>query len=73
MLRYFDIYLKNLNAPDGLTLQPIDYFCLIYLYIALFFAFESAVIFNDIEDINIDKISNPNRPLTLGFSSFRTF
>ncbi|MBN1620984.1 MAG: UbiA prenyltransferase family protein [Endomicrobiales bacterium] len=45
---------------------PFDYIAVFGLAFALFFAFQYAVVSNDIADEGIDKISNPERPLIKG-------
>lgn len=43
--------------------HPCDVFAVLMAAAAIFFSFESAVIFNDIYDYDVDRISNKNRPL----------
>ena len=54
--------------------HPIDLFGIFMAALSLFLSFQSAVIFNDIFDYEIDVVSNPNRPLVtkaISFSEFR--
>jgi len=53
--------------------HPCNILAVIMACIAIFFSFESAVIFNDIYDYNIDIISNKNRPLVTNAISREEF
>ena len=54
--------------------HPFDIIGVAMAAAAIFLSFESAVIFNDIYDYNVDCVSNPNRPLvtkTIPFDEFK--
>jgi len=51
---------SNVNVQNFSTAQIFD---LIFTLISIIFAWLYSVVTNNIEDIEIDKISNPNRPL----------
>ncbi|MBI4833352.1 MAG: UbiA family prenyltransferase [Planctomycetes bacterium] len=59
-------YLAERNNLLGVFSNPIDYLACIGLCLAIFFAIQSLIVVNDIFDIESDRISNPNRPLTQG-------
>jgi 4-hydroxybenzoate polyprenyltransferase len=52
--------------PNNLTSDFFSWLVLINLFFTILFSWLFSVIINDIEDYEIDKISNKNRPLVLG-------
>lgn len=46
--------------------NPFEYFGVFVAALSVFLSFQSAVVFNDIFDFEIDKVSNKNRPLITG-------
>jgi 4-hydroxybenzoate polyprenyltransferase len=64
LLGVYYAYKKPCSSDLNVTnLFAFDYLAITIGIIAVFFSFQSAVIFNDICDIEIDKISNNRRPL----------
>jgi chlorophyll synthase len=53
--------------------HPIDLFGIFMASVALFLSFQSAVIYNDIHDYNIDVISNAERPLVINAISLSEY
>jgi len=52
-----------LAYPDNFNLNSSAFFAVFCLIISIFLAWESSVIFNDLVDLEIDRVSNQKRPL----------
>jgi 4-hydroxybenzoate polyprenyltransferase len=63
------VFLSKSNHLEFEKNQFFDYWSVFIGLIAIFFSFQSAVIYNDIYDFEIDKISNADRPLIKGIIS----
>lgn len=64
MVIYLDLNFYFLHLQDEFSLIK-----LVGAILAIFFAFQTSVIFNDIYDVECDKISNKSRPLAIGIFS----
>jgi len=53
--------------------NPFEYLGVFAAALAVFLSFQSAVVFNDIYDYEIDKISNPKRPLVTGIFTVKEY
>lgn len=72
-LHYILLYLGGLFIAQkiaafeyGATIHPFDPVGVLAGVVAIFLAFQSAVLFNDIYDVKIDQVSNQRRPLVTG-------
>lgn len=56
-------------TPNNLSTDIFSYLVLINLFLSILFVWMFSVVINDIEDYEVDKISNKNRPLIMGIIS----
>jgi 4-hydroxybenzoate polyprenyltransferase len=55
--------LGYLSYPDSFNLNVFSLFTFFVLLLSIFLAWKASVVINDIEDVEIDKITNSTRPL----------
>lgn len=55
--------LGYVNYPENFNLTVFSVFAVFTLIISIWLAWKASVVVNDIEDLEIDRISNPKRPL----------
>lgn len=62
-LFFVGLFLGFLNYPDNLSLDLFSMLSVLILLISIYFSWQASVVVNDLNDFEIDKISNPERPL----------
>jgi len=62
-LFFVGVGLGYLNYPESFSLNIFSFFTVIVLLLSIFLAWKASVVINDIEDVEIDKITNSSRPL----------
>lgn len=66
-------YMGDFEFLDYITNNPFNVMGIIMGALSIFLSFQAAVIFNDIQDYHIDRVSNSNRPLTTHSISFAEY
>lgn len=72
-LLFIGLGLGYLAYPERFTFELFSIFSVLVLFSSVFLAWEASVIFNDLSDFEIDKISNPERPLQKGIFSRKEY
>jgi len=69
----FGLAVAGYYFPENISFNLWSVLVLINLFLSILFSWLFAVVINDIEDLEVDKISNQNRPLVLGILNRETY